>query len=175
MPGFFFVVVKLKFFIYFQLKDNCCTILCWFLPYINMNQPQVYVCPLPLEPPSYIPPIPSLQVVTELWFEFPESCGKFSLTVYFTYGSIYVSMLFSPFISPCPSSPSPVSISLFSVSASPLLLSKQVHQYHLSRFHVYVLLYDIYFSLSDLLHSIIGSRFIHLISTDSNVSLFMAE
>ena len=27
----------------FQLKDNCSTVLCWFLPYINMNQPQVLV------------------------------------------------------------------------------------------------------------------------------------
>ena len=26
-------------FMYFQLEDNCLTILCWFLPYINMNQP----------------------------------------------------------------------------------------------------------------------------------------
>ena len=31
--------------------------LCWSLPYINMNQPQVYICPLPLEPSS--PPHPS--------------------------------------------------------------------------------------------------------------------
>ena len=28
-----------KFF--FNLKDNCFTMLCWFLPYINMNQPYV--------------------------------------------------------------------------------------------------------------------------------------
>ena len=26
--------------------------LCWFLPHISMNRPQVYVCSLPLEPPS---------------------------------------------------------------------------------------------------------------------------
>ena len=26
--------------------------LCWFLSYINMNQPQIYIGPLPLEPPS---------------------------------------------------------------------------------------------------------------------------
>ena len=29
------------------MKDNCFTILCWFLPYINRNQPQVYICPFP--------------------------------------------------------------------------------------------------------------------------------
>ena len=31
----------------------------WFLPYINMSQPQVYVCPLPLGPPSHDPPHPT--------------------------------------------------------------------------------------------------------------------
>ena len=33
--------------------------LCWFLPYNNVNQPQVYLCPLPLEPPSHLPPHPT--------------------------------------------------------------------------------------------------------------------
>ena len=27
------------FLIYFYLEDNCFTVLYWFLPYINMNQP----------------------------------------------------------------------------------------------------------------------------------------
>ena len=38
-----------------------------------------------------------------------------------------------------------------------------------------MLVYDTCFSLSDLLHSVIGSRFIHLIRTDSDVFVFMAE
>ena len=38
------------FFIDFQLEDNCFTILCWLLPYINMNLSELYLCPLPLEP-----------------------------------------------------------------------------------------------------------------------------
>ena len=41
-------------------EDNCFTILWWFLPYINISQPQVYMCPLPFEPPSYLPPHPTL-------------------------------------------------------------------------------------------------------------------
>ena len=32
--------------------------LCRFLPYDNVNQPEVYICPLPLEPPFHTP-IPS--------------------------------------------------------------------------------------------------------------------
>ena len=32
--------------------------LCWFLPYINTDQPQVYIGPLPLEPPPSHPTPP---------------------------------------------------------------------------------------------------------------------
>ena len=46
-------------FLKFLLQDICFTILCWFLPYINMNQPQVYICLLPLEPPSQPPRHPT--------------------------------------------------------------------------------------------------------------------
>ena len=33
--------------------------LCGFLPYINMNQPWAYICRLPLEPSSHLPPHPT--------------------------------------------------------------------------------------------------------------------
>ena len=67
----------------------------------------------------------------------------------FPYGNVL-----SLYIPPSPSSPLPMTTSLFSVSASPLLPCKDVHQYHLSRFHIYALIYDICFSFSDLLHSV---------------------
>ena len=47
----------------------------------------------------------------------------------FAYTSVYASMLLCPFISPSPSFPPPLSISLFSVSVSPLLLCEQICQY----------------------------------------------
>ena len=47
-----------------------------------------------------------------------------------------------------------VSICLFSTSMSQFLPCKLVHLYHFSRFHIYALIYDICFSLSDLLHSV---------------------
>ena len=47
-----------------------------------------------------------------------------------------------------------VSIRLFSTSVSQLLPCKPVHLYHFSRFHIYALIYNICFSLSDLLHSV---------------------
>ena len=47
-----------------------------------------------------------------------------------------------------------VSICLFSTSVFLFLPCKPVHLYHFSRFHIYALIYDICFSLSDLLHSV---------------------
>ena len=44
-------------------------------------------------------PIPTLQVVTEPKFEFPEAYSKFPLAIYFTYCNV-VSMLFSPYLPP---------------------------------------------------------------------------
>ena len=41
------------------LEVSCFTVSYWFLPYINMNQLQVCICPLPLEPASHLPPHPS--------------------------------------------------------------------------------------------------------------------
>ena len=43
------------------MEDNCFTILYWFMPYININQPQVHICSLaPEAPPPHlpVPPIP---------------------------------------------------------------------------------------------------------------------
>ena len=57
---------------------------------------------LSLSNPSLLPPIPIPLVITEPQFEFPESYSKFPLAIYFTYVSVYASMLLSPFISPSP-------------------------------------------------------------------------
>ena len=71
---------------------------------------------------------------------------------------------------PLPQSPKDCSIHVS------LLLSRiQGYRYHLSKFHIYVLVYCIGVFLSGLLHSVIGSSFIHLIRTDSNVFFLMAE
>lgn len=39
------------------MVENCLTVLCWFLPYNNTNQSEVYICPFPPEPP--LPAAPS--------------------------------------------------------------------------------------------------------------------
>ena len=49
----------------FKLKDNCFTKVCFFLPTstININQPQICICPLLLEPPSWLPAHPTTLVL----------------------------------------------------------------------------------------------------------------
>ena len=128
------------------------TILWWFLPYIHMNQPWVYMCsPSWLSlPPPYASHLSESSQFTV--FEYPVSCIELGLVIYFTYGIIYVSVLFSQII---PLSPSPTeSKSLFFTSVSLFLSHIQGHHYHLSKFHTYALKYSICLSLSDLLHSV---------------------
>ena len=123
--------------------------------------------------PTSLPTHPSRSstALHQLWV--PCIIHQTSTGYLFTYGNVYVSMLFSQIIPPFPF---PIeSKSLFFMCVSPLLPCKSFHQYHLSRFHVYVFIYNICLSLSDLLHSMIGSRFIHLIRTDSKVFLFIGE
>ena len=85
---------------------------------------------------------------------------------------MYVSRLLSQFFppSPCPA----VSKSSFCTSASLFLPCKEVHQYHFSGLHIYVLIYSICFSLSGFLHSLCttGSRLIHLSSADQICSFY---
>ena len=87
----------------FLFEDISSTILCWFLPYINMNQPQVCIFPLPPEPPSHFPPCST-----------PLGCHKalgwascvtqrFPLAIYFTYGNVCISMPLFQFVLPSPS------------------------------------------------------------------------
>ena len=53
MSPFWDITSLLSDCFFFYLEDNCFTMLCWFLPFNNVSQPQVYTCPLPLEPPSH--------------------------------------------------------------------------------------------------------------------------
>ena len=140
------------------------------LQYIKMNPPRVYMCSpswKPLPPPSPSHPSGSSQCTSP---EHPVSCIEPGLVIHFTYNITHVSMTFSQIIPP---SPSPTeSKRLFCTSVSLLLSLIQGYRYHLSKFHIYVLVL-VFFWLTSL--CITGSSFIHLIITDSNVFFLMAE
>ena len=63
---------------------------------------------------------------------------------------------------PHPNFPPLMSIHLFSTPVSLFLPCKLVNLYHFSRFHIHALIYDICFSLSDLLYSIFFLIFIFI-------------
>ena len=83
---FFFLSVNFHFF--FKLEDNCFTMLCWFLLYNNVNQLYVYICPLPLNPPSLQPPNPSKS--SQSTAELPVT-RQLPTSFSFTHGSVRVS------------------------------------------------------------------------------------
>ena len=130
--------------------------LCQFLLYNKVNQLYVYlyhhIPSLLLLPPTL--PIPHLQVVTKHQADLPVLCGCFPLAIYFTFGSVYMSLPLSHFV-PAYHSPRPVSSSPFSMSASLFLSCHQVHQYrfldsiYMHQHTVFVFLFLTYFTLYD--------------------------
>ena len=104
----------------------------------------VHVFPILNTPPTYLRVIPVHQ---------PQGfCIEPGLVICFLYDIIHVSMPFPQIISPS-SSPTE-SKRLFYTSVSLLLSRIQGYCYHLSKFHIYVLVYCIGVFLSGLLHCV---------------------
>ena len=102
-----------------------------------------------LTPPSPYHPSGSSQCTSP---KHPVSCIKPGLVIHFLYDIIHASLPFSQIIPP---SPSPTeSKRLFYTSVSLLLSHIQGDRYHLSKFHIYALVYCIGVFLSGLLHSV---------------------
>ena len=122
------------------------------LPNIEMNPPQVYMCSPSwtlLPPLSPYHPSGSSQYTS---LRHPVSCIEPGLATRFIHDIIHVSMPFSQIFPPSPS-PSE-SIRLFYTSVSLLLSHTQGYCCHLSKFHIYALVYCIGVLLSGLLRSV---------------------
>ena len=122
------------------------------LPYIDLNPPWVYMCSpswTPLSPSSLSHPSGSSQCTSP---KHPVSCIEPGLATPFTYDNLHVSMPFSHIISPLPSPTE--SKRMFNTSVSLLLSHIQGYRYHLSKFHIYALVYCIGVLFSGLLHSV---------------------
>ena len=144
----FFWAVFFNFYFYFILLYNTVLV----LPYIDMNLPWVYMSsqswiPLPHSTPYHLSgPSPCTSP------KHPVSCIEHRLAIRFLHDSIHVSVPFSQIIPPSPS-PSE-SKSPFYTSVSLLLSCIHGYHYHLSKCHIYVLVYCVGVFLSGLLHSV---------------------
>ena len=141
---FFFLFKKSISLFYFTTLHWFCHTLTWICHGCTC-------VPHPEPPPTSLPSHPSgsSQCTSP---EHPVSCIEPGLAICFTYDNIYVSMLFSHIL---PLSPSPTeSKRLFNTSVSLLLSHIQGYHYHLSKFHIYALVYCIGVLLSGLLHSV---------------------
>ena len=136
--------VRYVFFFFFNLH-TCIS----FAKYQNESATGIHVFPILNPPPSSLP-VPSLWVV-------PVHQPQAYSTVHRTWTGnlfhiLHVSMPFSQIFPP---SPSPTeSIRLYYTSVSLLLSRTQGYCYHLSKFHIYALVYCIGVFLSGLLHSV---------------------
>ena len=128
---FFFFFFQFYLFIYF-------TILYWFCHTLTWICHGCTCVPHP-EPPSSLPPIPSFWVIPVRQPQAPYI--EPGLAICFTCNNLHVSMPFSYTIPP---SPSPTeSKRPFYTSVSLLLSHIQGYPCHLSKFHIYALVYCI--------------------------------
>ena len=133
-------LVTLQYSIGFAIHQHVFTTGIHMFPILN---------PHPLRPPSLYHPSGSSQCTSP---KYPVSCIEPGLVTRFIYDIIHVSMPFSQIIPPSPSSTEPQR--LFYTSVSLLLSHIQGYRYHLSKSHIYALVYSIGVFLSGLLYSV---------------------
>ena len=138
-------------FIYFNWRLITLQYCIGFAIHQHESASGVHVLPILNPTPTSIP-IPSLWVIP---VHQPQVSCILHWTwtgISFLYDIIHVSMPFSQIISPPPFPTE--SKRVFYTSVSLLLSRIQGHRYHLSKFHIYALVYCIGVFLSGLLHSV---------------------
>ena len=155
---------------YFWLKDNCFTILCWFLPYISMN--------CHMYPPSWTSITrPTASHPRLSWSPSVSFLSHIASSHWLSILHMVGCMFPLPLSSSVPPSPPLLqcvhkSVLYVCIYISALKIGSSVPSFWIPYKWVYIYIY-IYFWLTSF--CIIGSRFIHLIITDTNVFLFMTE
>ena len=152
---------------------------CQFLMYNKVNQLYIYMYPhipsLLHLPPTL--PIPPLQVDTKHRADLPVLCGCFPLAIYFTFGSVYMSMPLSHFVpgypsaSPCPQVYS-LRLCLYSCPA-PRFIRTFFFFFQIP--YICVSMWYLFFSFCLTSLCMTDSRSIHLTTNNSISFLFMAE
>ena len=143
------------------------------LPYINMHLPRVYTCPPswnPLPPASPYHPSGSSQCTSP---KLPVSCVQPGLAIHFIYDIIHVLMPFSQIIRPSLSQRVQKTVLYICVSFAISHTGLSLPSFSIPYICASILSWCFTFWLTSL--CIIGSSFIHLIRTDSNVFFWMAE
>ena len=128
--------------------------------------------PLPLDPPSR-PPYPIPLGRTKHQADLPVLCSSFPLAIYFTVGSVYMSVLLSHFI---PASPSPralKSILYVCVFIHALPLGSSVPLFKIP--YICVSIRYLFFSFWLTSLCMTDSMSIHLTTNNSISCLFMAQ
>ena len=144
------IIYFLKYkFIYFNWRLITLQYCIGFAIHQHESATGIHVFPILNPTPSPYHPSGSSQCTSP---KHPVSCIEPGLVIHFTCDNLHVSMPFSHIILPLPSPTE--SKRLFYTSVSLLLSHIQGCHYHLSKFHIYVLVYCIGVFLSGLLHSV---------------------
>ena len=154
------------------MEANYFTILYWFCHTSTWIHHGCTHVPYP-EPPSHLPPHPIPQ-------GHPSAPALSACLMYWTWTGdlfhIWYYTCFNAILSNHPSLTFSQSPKVSSLHLCLFCCLAYSHCYHLSKFHIYALIYCIGVFLSDLTSlCIIRSSFIHLIRTDSNAFFLMAE
>ena len=125
--------------------------LCWFLLYNKVNQLDVYIFPFPLGPPFHHTPQPTSLGHHRAQSWAPCAIRQVPIAVYFTHGSVYMSIPISQFIPPSLPPPCPhvhsLCLHLYSCPANRFICTIFEVSTYMHWYTIFVFLFLTYFTL----------------------------